>query len=210
MAIVNSQEDLHKLYDGVPCPRCPNELRSRVKTTIFGKGAFIRVCDNCGWSVGVDDSANLCDLGTERWVFEVVDGAKGNSCLKDMNHAPRFIGLDAESLMRSICVNCLKTGIMFSADGKADHASDKLPLVCDVEEILYMIFANATQNKTSPELKSLISDSIEEEIAMIVDTESDELIARLLSTEGAEQTESLFACKCGRKDCPKCRSDLHS
>src|SRR6218665_3337621 len=210
MAIVNSHKDLHKVYDGLPCPRCPIEKESRVITTIFGNGAFVRICYNCNWSVGVDDSANLCDLGTERWVFEAADGAKENSCLKDMNHAPMFIGLDAETLMLSICMKCLKTGIMFSADGKTKHASDKLPPVCDIDEILHMIFVNTVQNKTSAELDCPISDSIEEEIASVVDTESDEMIARLLSAEDAGQPESLLACKCGRKECQKCRSDLFS
>ena len=70
MAVVNSEKDLHQMYDGLPCPRCPREKGSKVETTIFGKGAFIRICSDCGWCVGVDDSVNLCDLGSERWIFK--------------------------------------------------------------------------------------------------------------------------------------------
>ena len=118
-----------------------------------------------------------------------------------------FIGLDAESLMHSICINCLKTGIMFRVDGKTEDASDKLAPVYDVDEIIRMIFANAMQSESLAELGSPIPDTVEEEIASIVDKKSDEMIAMLLSIDNSEQTE-LFACKCGRKECPKCRSDL--
>ena len=206
MAAVNSEKDLHKVYDGLPCPRCPVEQGSKVITTIFGQGAFIRICYGCGWCVGVDDSVNLCDLGSERWDFEVVGSVSGNSCLKDKNHVPMFIGLDAESLMHSICINCLKTGIMFNVDGKTEDTSDKDAPVCDVDEILRMIFANAIEKNSFAELDSPIPDTVEEEIASIVDTKSDEMIAMVLRIDYAEQTE--FACKCGRKECPKCRSDL--
>ena len=209
MAVDSSQKDLHKMYDGLPCPRCPREKGSKVETIIFGKGAFIRICYDCGWCVGVDDSVNLCDLGSERWDFEVVGSVSGNSCLKDKNHVPMFIGLDAESLMHSICINCLKTGFMFSADGnKTVDVSDEVAPVCDVDDILRMIFANAIEKTSFAELDSPIPDTIQEEIASIVDTKSDEMIAMLLSIDYAEQTESLIACNCGRKECTKCRSDL--
>ena len=99
---------------------------------------------------------------------------------------------------------------MFRADGKTVDASDKLAPVCDVDEILRMIFANAIQSESYAELGSPIPDTIEEEIASIVGTESDEIIAMLLSINNAEQTESLFACKCGRKESLKCRSDLNA